>query len=209
MDHADAVAYSVHDVDDFYRAGLIPLELVPVEFKDHLDDFKKQKKLDITLIEKHESALAGFIKLLPFRQRYTGTPRERGLLRGTTSYIINDFVTSVGLQRKNGRIMLEVPGEAPVQMGFLQRLLWRYVIENPRLATQQRGQREIIRYLFNTYKDAIENPKQRALIPPMFSAQLLDIDKPKSGTHRPSSCGYRGKPHGCSGRQIVPAVARH
>ncbi len=34
MDYADAVAYSVHDVEDFYRAGLIPLERLVVSERE-------------------------------------------------------------------------------------------------------------------------------------------------------------------------------
>src|SRR5207247_4642798 len=37
MDFADGVAYSVHDLDDFYRAGLIPLDRLCRERTDDFD----------------------------------------------------------------------------------------------------------------------------------------------------------------------------
>ncbi len=50
---------------------------------------------------------------------------------------------------------------------MLQRLVWKYVITNPRLATQQYGQRKIIKALFTIYKEAIEEKKIN-LIPSRF-----------------------------------------
>ncbi len=38
MDLADDIAYSVHDVDDFYRAGILDHAPIAAEFRGWLDD---------------------------------------------------------------------------------------------------------------------------------------------------------------------------
>jgi dGTPase len=41
----------------------------------------------------------------------------------------------------------------------LKQLVWHYVIENPRLTTQQHGQREVIRQLFHLFLDQAKKGK--------------------------------------------------
>lgn len=57
MDHADAVAYSTHDLDDFYRAGLVPLEQLRQDFDHYIERFKAAGKVDKDKIERQRSAL--------------------------------------------------------------------------------------------------------------------------------------------------------
>ena len=173
MDHADAVAYSVHDVDDFHRAGLIPLERIQDEITDHIADFKANGR-GVTAgdVDTHEGALRSLVETLPPLQRHTGTQEDRATLRSLTARLIGDFVMPVKLKRaEDGHVQLEVPGHRNVQMRFLQRLLWRYVIDSPRLATQQHGQRRVIEGLFRMYQLAIAK-EQRALIPAAFLQQF-------------------------------------
>jgi dGTPase len=181
MDHADAVAYSVHDLDDFYRAGLIPLELVAEDLESHIKRFKKNGKVAAELIDQHQAALRNLLVIFPRRDRYAGSYRQRGLLRSATAFLINEFVSPVRLKKDEGRIGLDVPDVIRVQMYFLQGLIWQYVIESPKLATQQHGQRRVIRELFEIYLDAIVAPNHRALVPPAFDIQLEQLDKPSQG----------------------------
>lgn len=60
-----------------------------------------------------------------------------------------------------------------------QRLVWQYVIKNPRLATQQHGQREIIRRLFAIYLEGVRK-RDLNLLPPRFHTDLALL--PKGGT---------------------------
>jgi dGTPase len=175
MDHADNVAHSVHDLDDFYRAGLIPLQEVWDKLEKYVDVFKAGTTIDPDLIEKHAEALVQLAAIVPTHNPYTGTYDERTEMRAATSTLIHMFVTNVSLGSPTGNApALDIPEVITVQMKFLQHLVWRYVIENPRLATQQYGQKRIITTLFNTFLDAIEtkNGKGKPLVPPAFHKQL-------------------------------------
>jgi dGTPase len=54
-----------------------------------------------------------------------------------------------------------------IELQFFQQIVKKYVIFNPRLTTQQYGQREIMKRLFSVYLEAIEN-KQVNLISSRF-----------------------------------------
>jgi dGTPase len=56
-------------------------------------------------------------------------------------------------------------------MRFFQRIVWESVISNPRLATQQHGQRRVIRELFDVYLTAVRQ-RNPDLIPAVFHEQL-------------------------------------
>ncbi len=93
-----------------------------------------------------------------------------------TSALINLFVSSASLAPTiaDGAQPLCVPEVIDVQMRFLQHLVWRYVIENPRLATQQRGQRRIIQTLFDVYLAAVRS-RDSGLMLPAFHKQLREL----------------------------------
>ncbi len=186
MDVADDIAYSVHDLDDFYRAGLIPigeLQSSPVEFDEFLQRWISSPKLEAAesaqILDRKESlrSLLGFV----FPQgRYIGSDRQRKLLRRASSSLIGDFINSVTLlEEPNGKGALAAPDPAKrLEMQFLQRLVWHYVIDNPRLATQQEGQRITIRALFKTYYEAIRN-QHLELLPPRYRSDADALVKQK------------------------------
>jgi dGTPase len=67
-----------------------------------------------------------------------------------------------------------------IQLQFLQQIVRKYVIVNPRLTTQQFGQQKIVRTLFEIYREAIETNRIN-LIPVRFLKygsleSLLDRD---------------------------------
>jgi dGTPase len=179
MDVADDIAYSVHDLDDFYRAGLIPvfnLRKDDEEFRGFLERWRLSGKLSaqqLTLLDVQSSALRRRLEFLFPSAPYTGTDQQRKLLRRATSSLIGQFVRSVTLlQEPSAQGMLaEAEPNKDLEIRFLQRLVWHYVIDNPRLATQQEGQRAIIRTLFTTYHTAIIE-RRVELIPPRYRAPV-------------------------------------
>lgn len=176
LDFADDVAYSVHDFEDFYRFGLFPLERLLYE-KDEMGDFIKAWKAD-----KREPPNAGkliglFRNLLSQMHApgvYTGTFGQRAIIRLQTSSLIGEFVEELGIQKgQDGSWHLVIPPLHKVKIDFLKRIIWHYVITNPRLTTQQRGHRAIVDMLYGTYLAAIKSG-DRNLIPGRFQ---LDFDK--------------------------------
>lgn len=176
MEYADDIGYSVHDLDDFYRAGLIPLQMLAVggdEFDSLIEDWKGESG-DITAdeIDTHRQSFLNLLSFIPTRRQYVGTLDQRAALKAFTSAKIGEFVQAADLQERgaDGRA-IQVPVQLRFEIEFLQRLVWQYVIKNPRLATQQHGQREIIRKLFAIYLEGVRK-RDRNLLPPRFHSDL-------------------------------------
>lgn len=182
MDHADSVAYSVHDLDDFYRAGLVPLEEMHLSFSDEFNRFRQAGKVTLGVADKNADKLEEWFKLFP-KGRYTGEYKQRTSLRALNSKLIEEFVSEVVCDFSDGAVHLRIAEEREVQMRFLQHLVWSHVIMNPNLATQQRGQKNIVRTLFNMYIDALKNPHEaQRIIPGAFRIELQFLDDaPGSG----------------------------
>jgi len=179
MDHADAVTYSVHDLDDFYRAGLIPLENVCASFAGEWEEFVKASKgkRHAELIDDQKSGVAQWFNLLYATDPYRGFSHQRAALQARASQAITRFVQRVEVSFEGANPRLNVPEEAGVSMAFMQHLVRRYVIDHPRLATQQHGQRKIIERLFETYHHEIQTADGKAerLLPPAFVHQWREL----------------------------------
>lgn len=180
MDHADAVAYSVHDLDDFYRAGLIPLQTIGDDLRREIATYRDslpEKSGARQQLDDNTDALAAWYKLFLYTSPYRGTASERSSLQGRSARLIQQFVEDVSIDVSGVYPMLQPPASALVYMGFLQHLVREYVIENPRLATQQYGQRRVIRLLFDVYFGALTESKKEALrlVPAAFQAEAEDL----------------------------------
>lgn len=182
MDHADAVAYSVHDLDDFYRAALVSIEDIHLDFAAQYGRFRDSRKVDEGLVDEHEQSVQKWFALFP-RGRYVGDYAQRAALRALNARLIEDFVSEVGLRFVGDEPELVVPPMREVQIRFLQNVVWTHVIESPRLASQQHGQRRIIRSLFEAYRGAINDPREATrLVPGAFRVELQELDaRPEPG----------------------------
>jgi dGTPase len=187
MDHADAIAYSVHDLDDFYRAGLIPIESLVFGDRGEWTWFAERwRRLGGTVPDAADDELRDtflrFLSRLSVGSHYTGEYAQRAHLRTATSRLIDRFVRGVRLRETAaGGVGLEVEPGHDTQLRFLQALVWVYVINNPRLATQQHGQREIVRTLFKTYLGAIKR-RNSDFVPALFRD---DVDQLPAAPDRP------------------------
>ena len=180
MDYADGVAYSVHDLHDFYRAGLIPIDRLAAyeeEFFGVLEKWVHSGRIQQEELDQHVASLQRLVQWLATQTEYTGTREQRAHLAGRSALMIGRYVDGVRLQSpdRNGKVVVADPAH-PIELGFLQRLVWHYVIDNPRLATQQEGQRKIVEYLFLNCLSAIRNGN-RWVIPASFREEMEDISR--------------------------------
>src|SRR5262249_45723346 len=147
MDWADDITYSVHDLEDFYRASLIPL---PILFSDKNERkrfymatekrLSKQEAMTSSDFEQHVKSFDPFLDLVPLSEAYKATQGQRSALRSFTAGLIARYVTNTKLIEQDGRVGLDVALGFKREVRMLKQLTWHYVIDNPALATQQYGQ---------------------------------------------------------------------
>lgn len=183
MDFADDITYSVHDLEDFYLAGLIPLELLATDW-DELDRF-----INEWLRVSPHNAVARVVRANPHRfqnfldatynlrgQYPPGSFEQKAQIKRISSQLIQNYVQSVELSTEYGdRGYLKYNRNREEELKFLQRIVWSYVISNPRLATQRYGQKRIIRTLFEIYLQAISD-RDLSFIPARFVREFLEIE---------------------------------
>ncbi len=183
MDWADDVTYACHDVEDFYRTGLIPLAaLFPSDgvagaetarettrFLDYVEAKQRAEGNRFDRTGAHE-LLADLGKRLASAP-YAATHSDAVAVNRRTSDLI-DYLTR--------GITLEVSGEAAIRYGarlhvpaglraacdLLKELVWCYVIDRPALRTQQHGKRRIVGELLRW------NHESPSLLPPERAEEL-------------------------------------
>jgi len=185
MDLADDVAYAVHDVEDFYRAGLIPLERL-IKNSSEQDAFltetikRLNRKRTITPAEERHlgDAFSEIVLYIRATEPYHGTHRQRAALRSSTSFFIDRYINALNLAG-NGRTnpAVEIDPELECEVTILKQLTWHYVIENPALETQQYGIRRVIEYLFEAFMNAADSPRRWTMFPAGYREELHRIEQ--------------------------------
>ena len=161
MDLSDDIAYAVHDVEDFYRAGLIPLDRLAIG-DDEVDKFAayasqalaKEGKPGEYEPAECKSILQKALKRYKITESYSGTRGQRGRLRGMTADLIGRYIKAAKLRAcedDGGRWVGICDEDAEKELSIFKQLLWHYVINGAALASQQYGQRRIIGELFDIF----------------------------------------------------------
>jgi dGTPase len=188
MDFADGLAYSVHDLEDFIRAGLVPLSrlLMGRGWERFLDQWRRDAadpSIRAALRDRDTLEVLNDLAIsLDLGEEYDGTLTQRARLRSRTSGLIREFLPEVKIAEPGAEQPLVVDELHRIQMEFLQRLVRHFVIEDPRLATQQAGQRRVIDTLFNEFLQASEpnrhgQPRNRHIIPAAVERDLDSVLK--------------------------------
>jgi dGTPase len=177
MDWADDITYSVHDLDDFYRAHRIPLHLLA-----HRQYDQEREGFFEAVFRRHpggsglwadpkslrESFNQVMVGLFPLNNPYGGTWKERAALRQFSSQLIGRYVGHTGLEINEEECELRIDDHLLREVAMLKELTWVYVIEAPSLVSQQFGQRHAIRKLFEIYMDASSKPATQNLFPAYY-----------------------------------------
>lgn len=168
MDWADDIAYSVFDLDDFYRAGLIPLDRLFAD-QDEQERFLEAAAQRLRRLEKDPEpivkAFSDLVKHYPPRRlggAYEGTTDQRAFLREWTSQLVARFIGAIRLNvpgTNSEERYVEITRNVKDEVDILKQLVWHYVIDNPRLLTQQQGQRVVIKRLFEFYNDEAKDQR--------------------------------------------------
>lgn len=170
MDWADDVTYAVHDLEDFYRAGLIPIHL--------LSRSAEQGRFIEAVIQEYPSfaqevdGLEGTLRaalgpMLHLDSPYDGGYRHRSMINAASSALITQFIGTkairIGEPPTDQSVLID--SEIRRKVDLLKNLTRYYVINHPRIVSVREGQREMLRKLFKIYLEAIEDKRNRALLP--------------------------------------------
>jgi dGTPase len=180
MDWADDTTYSVHDLEDFYRVGLVPL--------DRLRDAAERRRFFDATFSRSKSAAANsnysrdaletafeeLISSIPINEPYFGSQEQRCNLRTFTAYLIARYINAISLRQpsQDDRRLVAIDPDRHKEVIMLKELTWYYVINRPALATQQHGQRTVIQSLFANF---LSNAKRgNFALFPIAVRELLD-----------------------------------
>jgi len=178
MDWADDITYAVHDLIDFYCAGQIPLDRLadnddPAERNSFLSEvFTRCQDLRSRRPEL-ERIFTRVLDYFPLDRRYVGTFEQRTRLWQFSTVLISRYVNAIRLlaPQAGDKNVVEIQRYAEDEIRMLKELTWHYVILNNELATQQYGQTQTIRIVFEIMAAAVKC-KSWNLFPPAYQEEL-------------------------------------
>lgn len=218
MDYADDLTYAIHDLEDFYRTGLIPLDRLfresigVVEFemesgddlskytkygtqsREELNDFEEYLRNEGS-VDPDDFSIPGFLCGLALEfdgstaellTPFGGTDAERQALNEFTSQLIAKYLEAkresnakyVKLSQANDGLYNLRNESYEREIQVLKELTKYYVIANPTLMQQQRGQRRIIRELFEDLnEEAAKDRFPKSAIPSPFRERLKNVEE--------------------------------
>jgi dGTPase len=179
MDWADDITYSVHDLEDFFRAARLPLHLLahrdPRERKAFFENVFARRKNDKDFVgrERLEEAFSDLVMpTFPITGAYNGSAEHRSALRNFTATLIGRYVGATAIGSENGQARLVVDHDFRLEVTMLKELTWTYVIEAASLAAQQYGQRRVITDLYEIYSDAAKHRGKWSVFPTFYRERL-------------------------------------
>ena len=167
MDWADDVTYAVHDVEDFFRAGLIPHQVLTTQddvWSQIIEQGRRRPGSEIARMSdsRVEAYVGNLTRLLsvafPIKQPFNGSRRHEAILTLSASELIGRYMKAASLRVPSREDPLPLAiGEAERgEVAILKELAWFFVISRPGLAGIQYGQARMLEFLFSHYLDALK-----------------------------------------------------
>jgi dGTPase len=156
MDWADDITYAVHDLQDFYTDGVLPLhrlrhvqgkadqEFEMNGFWDYAMEHLRRRGEHI-LADEPRRAFAEYAERFP-AHAYGGTNQDRAAISHLASEIISAASKATSV-KPNGH--LYVDPKVKFIINVLKQITWYYVIDRPELISVQIGQRHKVRAVFD------------------------------------------------------------
>jgi dGTPase len=165
MDWADDVTYAIHDLEDFIRAGRVPMVALatdPVERATFATRAvarlgKKHRDVDWDAVVDNFGILVRIL-FAQFRM-HRGQADQLATLRSTSRLLINYYVSQVSLVDADDP--LQIPPDVRGEVELFKQLTWHYIIHDPSLATLQHGQQAVITSLFDALRTWLYKAEKR------------------------------------------------
>lgn len=145
MDWADDITYAVHDVEDFIRAGLIPIHELSrsndeqVDFRSYCEPRLQDHGLDVSGRE----VLRALKNILSsgLRRSYRGSRLDKQVMHAWASGRINFFSYSAKIGSDG---LLTISDPVMLENVLMKQLVWFYVVDHPTLCSEHQGQRRLV-----------------------------------------------------------------
>lgn len=152
MDLADDITYAIHDIQDHYRSGSISFGALvderstaeETQFWEHTLSFFSRRP-EFNFSTNAFSRAREWLEKVPFpRTPFDDSRSIRAQLHRAESFLVTKILDEVKIDQDGD---LQIPPALRMVLEQLKQMTWYYVINNPRLASIQQGQRRLIREL--------------------------------------------------------------
>ena len=156
MDWSDDIAYSVFDLEDFFKAGLIPLHRLLAKDDRERSGFLERTKVrwensgDARQIDEYRDAIETLALSVPIQDAFDGSREARRYMRSLTTTLVGSYMKGVKITPDEAT-RLTIPEENRRTVAILKEMTWDYVILRESLTTQQFAFRRIIREIYNVF----------------------------------------------------------
>ncbi|MET8996332.1 hypothetical protein [Amycolatopsis sp. NPDC004169] len=166
MDWADDITYATHDIEDYFRAGLIPLHNL-VDDRDRIAKHARRRlgklpDFDMTRFEVElDKAIGRFDGGI--KSSCWDTSRNRAAMNKITTANLTECVAAVSLVDEPPYVSVDPRCQYLVEA--LKELTWFYVIDRPSLAVMQEGQKHIIQSLYDRLSSCLASSPKSPRLP--------------------------------------------
>lgn len=190
MDWADDVAYAIHDLEDFYKAGLIPLDKLRMSKRER-EQFIKYRIDTDEFAAQHVDKLMEVAETLlrrnsPFLDAFSGSYEARAYLQRFSSGKIGTYITEPRLVEANNirGWNLEIDLRIRIEVNILKGLLWYYAIGSPSLMSTRIGYEHIVSNLVDLLVEEIDDEREHQRIYPQYLQQRIEVDSSRQNAYR-------------------------
>lgn len=174
MDWADDVAYAVHDLDDFFRVGAIPLDRLASDDRERdrfLTAHFERGQMTPAEQEEQRRIFSDLLSFVPVTEPYQGSREDQVQSRTLVSALVHRYITQVAIDGRG----LAIDPLVRAEVTLLKGVTWHYVIDSRALVTQRYGHTQLIRSLFRVLADAAAEAKPRREVSRIFPLVYQDM----------------------------------